>query len=486
MIDTGQGSDGTFHAGVLFQTFDFGLFLVVVFIGSRLLAGRRPLQHVFLLLASYWFYMAWHAAYLILIVFSTLLDYVVGAAIHRSQDPRRRRLLLICSLVGNLGLLGVFKYYNWFAHDLANGLTVLGLHLSLPLLEVLLPVGISFYTFQTLSYTLDIYYRRLEPRESLIDFALFVAFFPQLVAGPIVRAAEFLPQLDTHRPATDDEQRSGLYLLLKGLVKKAVIADMLATFLVDPVFADPGHFGTLAVLVAAYAFKFQIYCDFSGYSEMAIGIGRLLGFRLPVNFRSPYKATSVTNYWQRWHITLGSWFRDYLYFPLGGSRRGLRRTCFNLLATMLLVGLWHGASWTFVLWGGFYGVLMATERLARSRRGRPAEVVGWRRVLRVTWVFQLTTIGSLVFRSVDFHHLAEMGRAFAAPAQLTIPEANKAAWLMLAVAAITHFVPDRLKERCEEWFCALPPFLQATATTAVLVAVTLAGTETRPFYYFQF
>ena len=347
-------------------------------------------------------------------------------------------------------------------------------------------MGISFYTFQTLSYTLDIYAGRLEPCDSLVDFALFVAFFPQLVAGPIVRAREFLPQLDRHRPASDADQSSGLYLLLKGLVKKAVIADVVATFLVDPVFAHPTEYGTVGALLGLYAFKFQIYCDFSGYSEMAIGIGRMLGFHLPTNFRSPFKATSIAEYWQRWHITLGAWFRDYLFFPLGGSRHGLARTCVNLWFTMLLVGLWHGASWNFVVWGGYYGLLMVVERLIWKRWGRPAEPSGWRRVVRIVWTFQLTSAAMLPFRSVDFRSMWDLMRSLATPTNLALPDARLLAWLLLAVAVVTHFAPDDLKQRCEAWFASLAPMMQAVATAGVLVAITLAGAETWPFYYFQF
>jgi len=238
-------------------------------------------------------------------------------------------------------------------------------------------------------------------------------------------------------------------------------------------------------VLAVYAFKFQIYCDFSGYSDMAIGIGRLLGFRLPINFRSPYKATSITNYWQRWHITLGAWFRDYVFYPMGGSRGSLARTCVNLLATMLLVGLWHGANTTFVLWGGYYGVLMCVERVVRRRTGQRPEPQGWQRVARVVWVFQLTAVGSLLFRALYLQHLVELVRALGRPAGMTMPAFGVVVWAVLAFAVVSHFLPAQMKERCEVVFCRLSPWAQAVVTVLVLVTLRLAGAQTLPFYYFQ-
>jgi D-alanyl-lipoteichoic acid acyltransferase DltB (MBOAT superfamily) len=295
---------------MLFQTPTFGLFLVVVVAVATLLDGRAKLHQGFLLVASWLFYAAWDVRFLGLIVFSTFLDYFAALAIARAATPGRRRALLAVSLAGNLGLLGLFKYFDFFAESVERLLAALGVEASLPLLHLILPVGISFYTFQTLSYTIDVYRGTLEPRRSPVQFALFVAFFPQLVAGPIVRASEFLPQLDEPRRYDDLTTGSGIYLILKGLVKKVVFADVLGTYLVNPVFADPAAHPGFWVLLAVYAFKFQIYGDFSGYSDVAIGCGRLLGFELPENFRSPFKSTSFTEYWRRWHMTLGSWFRD--------------------------------------------------------------------------------------------------------------------------------------------------------------------------------
>ncbi len=474
---------------MLFHTLEFAAFMLVVFLVSRGLRHRPRLRNTFLLASSYYFYMAWNVKYLVLILFSTGLDYVIGAAIHRSDNQLTRRLLLTLSLAGNLGVLALFKYYGFFLSNLTAVLASLGLPAPLPALELLLPVGISFYTFQTLSYTIDIYRGRLVPRGNLVDFALFVAFFPQLVAGPIVRAREFLPQLDCHQPANDQQQSSGLYLILKGLVKKVIFADVLATFIVDPVFRQPQAFAALWVVVAVYAFKFQIYGDFSGYSDIAIGAGRLLGFQLPVNFRSPYKASSIGDYWQRWHITMGSWFRDYLFFPLGGSRSGLRRTCGNLVFTMALVGLWHGASWTFVIWGAYYGLLLAGEQLfRRHRRDDPdsSQSSPVAQLTRIFVTFQLTAVGSLLFRSTDPANLGAMVRAMGQWHGAESLALSPPVVMVGVLAVVSHFLPERIKEGCERLFCTLPPVLQGAVVLVVMVALRFASTQTRPFYYFQF
>ncbi len=472
---------------MLFQTTGFVLFFVVVLLLSALLSRHRSLRHLLLLVASYVFYMAWNSLYLVLIVFSTLLDYWVGAAIHASQSPRLRRALLSVSLIGNLGLLGVFKYYGFFVDNLEHLLAVVGVTVSAPVLHVILPVGISFYTFQSLSYTLDIYWRRIPPARSLLEFSLFVAFFPQLVAGPIVRAREFLPQLETTPKVSEDIASSGLYLFLKGMFKKVVFADLMGVMLVDPVFERPGAYGSIWMLLAILGFKLQIYCDFSGYSDMAIGCGRMLGYRLPVNFRSPYKAASVREYWTRWHISMGSWFRDYVFFPLGGSRGSPLRVSFNILATFLLVGLWHGASWTFVIWGGYYGVVICLERLLAPHRHTPADAaVVWRtRLPRVFLTLFLTTIASAIFRVAD---LKQLGAVFHAIVTPTSWNAN-VEWVVLLVfvaAAVTHFLPERSKEGVEMIFVRLPALVQAIALVLVLIIVRLAMTQANPFYYFQF
>ena len=341
---------------MLFNSLEFWIFFSLVLLFSRLLP-RRP-RNLFLLGASYLFYMWWDARFIVLIVASTLVDFLVGRSLHNARG-RSRWWLLIASLAANLGLLGFFKYYNFLAGSLAGllGISARTLHL-----DIILPVGISFYTFQSMSYTIDIYRGKLEPVKRLTDFALYVAFFPQLVAGPIVRAREFFPQLFQWRPPSHERTEKGISLILVGLVKKMVLADNFAR-ISDLYFGDvAAHPGAWAAWSATFAFAMQIFFDFSGYTDIARGCGRLLGYEFPVNFRRPYLAGSITEFWRRWHISLSSWLRDYLYIPLGGNRRGSWTTYENLMVTMLLGGLWHGASWNFVLWGGYHGLLLAGER----------------------------------------------------------------------------------------------------------------------------
>ena len=472
---------------MLFQTPLFLAFFLGVLLLSAVLGHRWVLRQAMLLVASYVFYMAWNQWYIWLIVFSTLLDYGVGAAIARSSNPGRRKALLMLSLAGNLGVLAVFKYYDFFTENIEALCASIGVAVSAPTLDVLLPVGISFYTFQTLSYTLDIYRGQMAPAKSLLKFALFVSFFPQLVAGPIVRAREFLPQLDREPQVSAEQASSGLYLVLKGLVKKVVFADVLGQFLVDPVFADPAAYGGFWVVLGVVGFKLQIYCDFSGYSDIAIGCGRILGFDLPKNFRSPYKAASVAEYWSRWHMTLGSWIRDYVFFPLGGSRGSGPRVVFNIMVTFLLVGLWHGASWTFVLWGAYYGFVACIERfwVKPAPFETDDEPLSSGRVARVCLTLFLTSIASVLFRATD---LAEVGSIIRAIAEPTL-WAQRMAWPVLAVfllAAVTHFFPEEGKQRLEDRFVAAPAVLQALVVVGVLIALRLANVSTNPFYYFQF
>ena len=330
---------------MLFNSLEFWIFLPLVLLFSRLLP-RRP-RNLFLLVASYLFYMWWDARFIVLIVASTLVDFLVGRSLHEARG-RSRSWLLVASLAANLGLLGFFKYYNFLAGSVASllGVSTRTLHLN-----IVLPVGISFYTFQSMSYTIDIYRGKLEPVKRLTDFALYVAFFPQLVAGPIVRAREFFPQLFQWQPPSHERTEKGISLILIGLIKKMVLADHFAR-ISDLYFGDvAAHPGAWAAWSATFAFAMQIFFDFSGYTDIARGCGRLLGYEFPVNFRRPYLAASITEFWRRWHISLSSWLRDYLYIPLGGNRRGNWRTYENLMVTMLLGGLWHGASWNFVLWG---------------------------------------------------------------------------------------------------------------------------------------
>ncbi|KQC39742.1 MULTISPECIES: MBOAT family protein [unclassified Frankia] len=360
---------------MIFPTIEFAAFFVVVMTLSWLLMPRPALWKPFILAASYFFYGFADARFVLLIVASTLINQAAARAIHRFRDRR----ILAAAIACDLGLLGWFKYYGFFALSVDRALADVGLPAPLPLLQVALPIGISFFTFQALSYVIDVH-RGINAPAPLLDFAVYEAFFPHLVAGPIVRASEFLPQLATPRDPARVPTTRAAFLILGGLIKKVVLADVLASRLVDPVFDAPGQHSSAEILAAVYGYAVQIYCDFSAYSDIAIGIALLLGFRFPDNFDRPYASRSLQEFWRRWHMTLSRWLRDYVYLPLGGSRRGRRRTYLNLMITMTLGGLWHGASWTFVLWGALHGAALVTERRLRIWRTRRAAAAGLVRI----------------------------------------------------------------------------------------------------------
>ena len=370
-----------------------------------------------LLVANYIFYGAWDWRFLSLILASTVIDFFCGLKIHGSNDARRRRRFLFVSISCNLCLLGFFKYFNFFTDNLELLLGQFGVSTDWRFLTIILPVGISFYTFQTMSYTIDIYRRELAPTRSFLDFALFVSFFPQLVAGPIERARDLLPQILHERQLSWAKFTEGCHLILWGLFQKVFVADNLAR-IVDPVFDSETTANGAAVLLATYAFAFQIFCDFAGYSNIARGLGKCMGMELTVNFNLPYFATNPRQFWQRWHISLSTWLRDYLYIPLGGNRKGSARTCRNLLITMLLGGLWHGAAWTFVLWGLYHGLLMMIHRIVSPflgrigfSRGSLAEKVWF--AVRVVFFFHLICLGWLIFRAQSPDRFVSMLSAIA-------------------------------------------------------------------------
>lgn len=347
---------------MLFYTPTFLIFFTSVLVLIGVIHKSEP-RKLILLVASYIFYMWWNPAFILLIIFSTVVDYFVGGRMHREDNLRKRRLLLLLSLSANLGMLFFFKYYGFFSDSLLGLMRLFGSEPSWTTLNITLPVGISFYTFQTLSYTIDVYRRSIPATKSPLNFALFVAFFPQLVAGPIVRAAAFLPQLERGPRLSCDQ--TTVFLILKGLVKKVLIADNLA-ILTDGVFNSPGDWPSSIIWIATIAFAIQVYCDFSGYSDIAIGVSRILGFQLPRNFNHPYISRNPAEFWQRWHISLSTWLRDYVYFSLGGLRSGTLVNYRNMLITMLIGGLWHGAGWNFVLWGLIHACMLIGHRIFRS------------------------------------------------------------------------------------------------------------------------
>ncbi len=384
---------------MLFNSLDFLIFFPAV-VGLHFLLPQR-LRWVLLLAASYFFYMYWRAEYAILIFASTVIDFLVARKMASLPTRRERRPLLLISLVANLGALFFFKYFNFFNGEVARLAEAVGVSYAVPALNVLLPVGISFYTFQTLSYSIDVYYGRLEPEPHFGRFALFVSFFPQLVAGPIERASRFLPQLRREVHFDYDRVISGLKQMTWGFFKKVVIADRLALY-VDAVYSSPGDYQGLPLILATYFFAFQIYADFSGYSDIAIGAARVLGYDLMENFRRPYLSRSISEFWKRWHISLSTWFRDYLYIPLGGNRTSVARWYANLFIVFVVSGAWHGANWTFMVWGALHGAYLVAAILSadlRQKLGERLPIFG--RWWEVFVVFHLALLAWVFFRAAS-------------------------------------------------------------------------------------
>ena len=393
-----------------FNSFEFLIFLIVV-VAAYWRLGTVRYQNLLLLGMSYFFYARWDWRFLSLIVISTVVDYLVGLALMRTEDQVRRRYLLAISLLTNLGILGFFKYAGFFVDSAAAALTSLGLQVNITTLQIVLPVGISFYTFQTLSYNIDIYRRELKATSSFVNFALFVSYFPQLVAGPIERATRLLPQIESPRRITAQHFENGLILILTGLFKKIVIADMAATLINPLAFSSPMDIPPAEVLVAVYLFALQIYGDFSGYSDIARGCSWLMGIDLMENFNQPYFSKSTGEFWRRWHISLSTWFRDYVYIPLNQLLQDrisnkLLLYAVTAMITMLLSGLWHGANWTFVMWGGLLGVFLVASRVCRGRFKRWQQhrlpIVRWTfAALSISLTFHLILISWVFFRAQD-------------------------------------------------------------------------------------
>lgn len=471
---------------MVFNSLEYAVFLPAV-LGLYWLVRRRTPQNVLILVASYAFYGAWDARFLLLMMLSTVVDYTVGIWLQRTEDQRVRRRIFSLSLAVNLGILGFFKYFNFFVDSAAGLLTSVGLQPNPPTLRILLPIGISFYTFHGISYTFDVYRRQIAPTHNLLDFACFIAFFPQLVAGPIGRARIQLPQFQRDRTPPDaDGIRSALFLILLGLFKKVAVADALAPY-VNQAFRDPASTGALTLIIGVYAFALQIYGDFSGYTDIARGSARLLGIDLIRNFEQPYLSRSVTEFWRRWHISLSTWLRDYLYIPLGGNRGSRPAVYRNLMITMLLGGLWHGASWTFVLWGGLHGLYLVAHR-ALARRGdrEPEQPWGIRDLLPTLATFHLVCFAWIFFRSPSLGAAASVLTGIATlrpgPIDLNAP-------VMLAAAAAAIFLIDFLQRRrgSDTPVLSWNPVARGIAYAAMVVAILIfSGATPVPFIYFQF
>jgi D-alanyl-lipoteichoic acid acyltransferase DltB (MBOAT superfamily) len=475
---------------VLFPTPTFAVFFLVVLTLSWTLMKHQRVWRVFILCASYVFYAWWDWRFIFLLAASTVVNHVLAVAIARTTGDVRRRTLVAGAITFDLGLLAYFKYAGFFASSTHNVLAAFGVDIAPWIVHVALPVGISFYTFMAISYVVDVYRREIEPA-SFGRFAVYLSFFPHLVAGPIVRGSELLPQLRGARDSERVDVARGYWLIVSGLFLKVVIANHLATHIVDDVFAAPQRHSSLEVLVGVYAYAVQIFADFCGYTNIAIGVALLLGFKFPQNFDAPYSAVSLQDFWRRWHMTLSRWLRDYLYIPLGGNRHGRLATYRNLVATMLLGGLWHGAAWTFVVWGGIRGAGLAVERAARDIRAwrgvSPPTDTRLRRVAGRLVTFHVVCFAWIFFRADSFGRawqiITQLFTAWSAPAPLVTTSVLAA----IAVGIGAQYAPAGLARAIPAAFARLPmPAQAACLGVALMLVQTLGPPGVAPFIYFRF
>jgi alginate O-acetyltransferase complex protein AlgI len=475
---------------VVFNSFSFVLFFATV-----LLLYHGPLrqswraQKAMLLVASYVFYAAWNPPFVALLWLSTLVDWWVGSLMHRTDGSAARRGLLAVSLAVNLGMLSYFKYGAFLLENFALLVGAAGIRYVPPDWDIFLPIGISFYTFQTLSYTIDIYRRDLEPTDSFLDFALFVTFFPQLVAGPIVRASDFLPQCRNRRLAAPRHLVWGLQLLIIGLFSKVVVADAILGPIADEVYGSTGPYTSADAWAATLAFSGQIYCDFSGYSVGAIGAAMCLGFRLPDNFLHPYGAIGFSDFWRKWHISLSQWLRDYVYIPLGGNRGGRLFTYRNMMLTMLIGGIWHGAGWNFLLWGALHGGYLVMERLVKHlTRAAPIASHPIVRGLALLATFVAVTVAWVPFRASNIRTTADMLSALlgVAPSSRTLLGFSDVILTMVIIGLMVSYHAFMRGRTIESEASRLPPALRAALCGLLLFAIFTAPGNDRAFIYFQF
>jgi alginate O-acetyltransferase complex protein AlgI len=489
---------------LIFSTPVFWLFFLLVLAGYSLIYKKLFIRNGYLFLVSLFFYYKSGGLFLFLLIFVTLIDFICGLLIHHSGTKFTRRLYILFSIISNLGILAYFKYTGFFVntindlfgtdyrvYDFIAAFSNSQFGTSFNISNIILPVGISFFTFQSLSYTFDVYRKKIEPVRNIVDFGFYVSFFPQLVAGPIVRASEFIPQLYSEFHLAKREFSHALFLISKGLIKKIIISDFIATNLIDRVFDAPSIYSGFENLMAVYGYGLQIYCDFSGYTDIAIGLGLILGFRLPVNFNSPYKAAGVADFWKRWHISLSRWLKDYLYIPLGGNRKGKLRTNINLIITMLLGGLWHGASLRFIIWGALHGLGLVTGRLWNSLFGDRLKQGMIGRAIVVFITFQFVSFCWIFFRAPDIDSvlimLKQITGNFSPGSYMTVLPAYSSVFLLMTVGYLIHFLPEKVKESYRGLFIRIP--MTAQLLIIMLVAILLfqmRSTEVMPFIYFRF
>lgn len=489
---------------LIFTQLYFWIFYAVVLLAFSIMYRRMALRNAFLFLASLFFYWKTSGLFFLILIFSTFANFYIGNWIHRSEHKSTRRFGVFLSVFINLFLLSYFKYTYLFVDTInsllgtdievvnhlalwSNNLT--GTHFDVSV--ILLPVGISFYTFQIMSYTIDLYRGKVNPVKNIMDFGFYVSFFPQLVAGPIVRASEFIPQIYKRYSLSMEEFGYATFIIMKGLFKKIFIGDYLAVNFIDRIFANPGGFSGFENLMGLYGYSLQVYVDFSGYTDIAIGVALLLGFRLPRNFNSPYKATSVGNFWKRWHISLSSWLKDYLYIPLGGNRKGEFMTDVNLMLTMLLGGLWHGASWQFLIWGGINGVGLVIYKMWRKvspyEHSKHWAVHLW----KIFITFQFITFTRIWFRSDSMEHANQLMHQIAKDFNWGIvPDVLWSYRLVFAVMALgyfTHWVPNSWKLWLLNSYIKTPMWAKVIiAVVVVFVIYQSWSADLQPFIYFQF
>ena len=473
---------------MVFNSLTFLVFFAIVLALHRL-PFPWTTKKLNLLIASYVFYAAWNPPFVLLLWISTAIDWVAARRVYETQTPSRRRAWLVLSLAANLGFLGFFKYGEFLLQNWQALMSAVGVVYVPPAWDIVLPVGISFYTFQTMAYTLDVYLGRAKPLGSLLDFSLFVTFFPQLVAGPIVRPTQLVPQFAAPRQASCDQMLWGLGLIVLGLFEKIVLADGGLASATDAVYGAKDPVGFADAWLGTLAFSGQIFCDFAGYSTIAVGTALCLGFGLPDNFRMPYAAIGFSDFWRRWHVSLSTWLRDYLYIPLGGNQKGEARTYVNLMLTMLLGGLWHGASWTFVVWGGLHGVYLAAERWIREQSGVAGDPAGpWNRLALALLTYFLVNITWVFFRAESFDGAGRVLAGMfglapdAAPVLPTI-YMIKVAVIITGILVVQWLMRNR---SLEDVVSRAPWWLTGAIAAAMLFSVIIAQGAGEAFIYFQF
>lgn len=482
---------------MLFNSIDFALFLPLVFILYWFVVGRNlKVQNLLIVIASYVFYGWWDWRFLSLIIFSSLVDYLVGIGLSKQENTTKRKLLLLTSIFVNIGFLGFFKYYNFFAQNFADAFTLLGEHFEPNRMDIILPVGISFYTFQTLSYSIDVYRRKLQPTKDLIAFLAFVSFFPQLVAGPIERATNLLPQFYKKRQFEYDKAVDGMRQILWGLFKKIVIADNCAKF-VNDIFANYADYSGSTLLLGAIFFTFQIYGDFSGYSDIAIGTSRLFGFNIMRNFAFPYFSRDIAEFWRRWHISLSTWFRDYVYIPLGGSRCGTWKKIRNTLVIFIVSGFWHGANWTFIVWGALNALYFMPLLLLNRNRNNLGVVAQsnflptMKEFLNIGVTFGLTVFAWIFFRAESLRHALNYISGIFSPSIMTIPHFPGQKRALLTILLIIGFMIiewlQREKQHALQFDKIIfPKVIRWGLYYGIILTIFWFGGTQQQFIYFQF